>query len=56
MSYKLPPVPTELTCPFCKAVIPYADRCFLEACYEDEDGNHECDWTECCVDCFDKMA
>ena len=54
--YQIPPEPETLTCPFCRTVIPYEDRLFMEDCYLDEDDEHQCDYTECCEDCFNKYA
>ncbi len=54
--YRLPETPKTLECPFCKAVIPWDERLFLDHDYIDEDGDMCEDWTECCENCFDELA
>lgn len=54
--YQIPPEPEMLTCPYCEKVIPYADRMFIDRAWEDENGDWDGDYTECCEECFDKYA
>lgn len=48
--------PETFTCPFCEKVIPYDDRCFIDYEWQDEDGNWDSSFDECCEDCFNEYA